>query len=155
MKLVPRRLRGSLLPVPDDMEDFFTRLWGEGDGDFFNRLPEVFQTRMFPAVNVAEMEDAFTITMDCPGLDEKDIQVEAMGNTLLLSGERKWEEEKKGKEFRRVESQYGKFERTVTLPDNVRIEPGKIDAMYEKGVLHIRIPKLEKTPTAKIPVHAR
>ena len=77
-----------------------------------------------------------------------------MGSQILISGERKWEEEKKGKEFHRVESQFGSFERIVQLPENVRADPEKIDAAYKKGVLKITVPKLEKTPTAKIPVHS-
>jgi HSP20 family protein len=92
--------------------------------------------------------------MDSPGLDQQDFEIETMGNQVLISGERKWEEAKKGKEFRRVESQYGKFERTVMLPENARIDPDKIDASYAKGVLTITVPKRERTPAAKIPVHA-
>ena len=154
MNLIPRRRRGSLAPFTTDFDDFFNRFWGEDNGELTSHLPEVFHGRTFPAVNVAETEDRFCVALDCPGLDEKDIRVEAMGNTLIVSGERKWEEEKKGKEFRRVESQYGKFERAITLPQNARVEPGKIDATYKKGVLTIEIPKTEKTPAAKIPVHA-
>jgi len=154
MNLTPWRRRGMVQPFASDIDDLFNRLWSHGDSDFVSHLPEVFQTRAFPAVNIAETEDDFCITVDCPGLNEKDIQVEAMGTNLVISGERKWEEEKKGKEYRRVESQYGKFERTVALPPNVRLEPGKVDAAYKKGVLSVTVPKLEKTPAAKIPVHA-
>jgi HSP20 family protein len=152
MNMIPWRRRPSLLPISVDFDDLLSRFWGNGDGEIANRLPEVFQSRGFPAVNFAETETGFTITMDCPGLDEKDISVETMGNNVVISGERKWEEEKKGKEYHRVESQYGKFERTVPLPDNVRIEAGEVEAQYKKGVLTIEIPKLEKTPAAKIPV---
>jgi len=154
MNLIPWRRRESLLPFSTDFDDFFRRFWENGDRELTSHLPEVFRSRSFPALNVAETEDSFSITVDCPGLEEKDIQVEAMGNNLVVSGERKWEEEKKGKEYRRVESQYGKFERTIPLPDNVRIEAGEVDATYKKGVLTITVPKLEKTPTAKIRVTA-
>ena len=152
MNIIPWRRRESLMP--GDLDDFWNRFWTTGNGNAFDHLPEAFRTRAFPAVNVAETEDGFTITVDCPGLDKKDFEIETMGNQILISGERKWEEEKKGKEFRRVESQYGKFERTVLLPENARIEPDKIDASYAKGVLTITMPKLERTPASKIPVHA-
>lgn len=154
MNIIPWRRRESTLPADFDFDDLWSRFWGNGNDDFTSHLPAVFRTRPFPAINVAETEDEFCITLDCPGLDEDDFEVETMGNQLLISGERKWEHEKKGKEFRRVESQYGKFERTVPLPDNARIETEAIDAAYKKGVLTITVPKLEKTPATKIPVHA-
>lgn len=155
MNMIPWRRRGSLLPFSVDFDDLMHRLWGNGEGELTNRLPEVFQNRGFPAVNFAETETGFTVTVDCPGLSEEDITVETLGNHIVISGERRWEEEKEGKEFHRVESQYGKFQRTIPLPGNVRIEPGEVDAVYEKGVLTIEIPKLEKTPVARIPIKAK
>lgn len=152
MNIIPwRRPESPLFP---DLDEFWKGLWEEGNGGMANRLPEVFRTRRFPAVNVAESEDMFSITLDCPGLEEKDIQVEVMGGMLVISGERKWEEEKKGKEFHRIESQFGKFERRIQLPENARVDPDEIDAAYKKGVLTITLPKLEKTPSSKITVHA-
>jgi HSP20 family protein len=147
MNLIPWR-RGY--PLSTDLDELFSRFWGDGEGT--NRLPEVFHGRGMPAVNVSETEDSFDVAVDCPGMSEKDLQVEAMGNHLVISGERKWEEEKKGKEYRRVESQFGRFQRAVALPQNVRIEPSEIEASYKKGVLTIRIPKHEKPPSTQIPV---
>lgn len=154
MNLIPRKHRSSFLSTPFDFEEFFNRFWSNGNQEFAEHLPEAFRGRGFPAVNVAETETEFHVTMDCPGLKEADITVQTMGNSLVVSGERKWEEEKKGKEYRVVESQYGKFERTISLPETVRIDAEKIDASYKRGVLTILVPKMEKTPLAKIPVHA-
>jgi len=153
MKLTPWRRRESALALPD-LEDFFNGLWGNGETPFASHLPEVFQRRGFPAVNVAETEESYSITLDCPGLEEEEIQVEIMGSTLVISGERKWDEEKTGKEFHRVESQFGEFERRIQLPENASPDTDKIEASYKKGVLTITVPKAEKTPTSKIPVHA-
>lgn len=153
MKMVPWRRRDSMLPFFSDFDELFTSPWTEPNGELTSHLPEVFQRKPFPALNIAETEDGFAITLDCPGLDEKDFQVEVMGRSLVISGERKWEKEKKGKEYRRVESQYGHFERTVRLPENARLEAGKVDATYKKGVLTVTVPKLEKTPTTKVEVH--
>jgi HSP20 family protein len=156
MNIIPwRRGQTSPLAESDFFEDFFNRFWGgNGDSFFSRRLPEVFQTRSGPAVNISESPDSFCVTVDCPGMTEKDIQVEAMGNSLLISGERRWEEEKEGKEYRRIESHYGRFQRSVALPENVRVEPGEVDATYHNGVLSIKIPKIERTPATKIEVHA-
>ncbi len=154
MKIIPWRQDNTALTSSAEFQDLWNRFWGNGHGEFASHLPEVFRDRPFPSINIAETEESYSITMDCPGLDEKDIQVETMGSHLVISGERKWEDEKKGKEFRRVESQYGKFERTVALPENVRTDPTKIIAKYKKGVLTVTVPKVEKTPNAKIPVKA-
>lgn len=150
MNIIPWRRGESSMPA--SLEDMWNQIWGNGEGEQVSHLPAVFQRGSFPAVNVAETESSFSITVDCPGLDEKEIEVEAMGNTLVISGERKWEEEKKGKEFRRVESQFGRFERRVQLPPNAIADAGKIEARYKKGVLTVTVPKVEKTPSAKIPV---
>ena len=154
MNIIPWNRRTSQLSLSTPFDELFQRLWSNGHAptEWAERLPEVFQSRNFPAVNLAETETGFTVTMDCPGLDEKDFSVEIMGNNLVISGERKWHEEKKGKEFHRIESQYGKFERSVALPDNVRIDAGEVDATYKRGVLTVQLPKLERTPAAKIPV---
>lgn len=151
MNIIPWRRRESLLPSGSDLEEAWNRFWTQSD--LANHLPDVFRSRPFPAVNVAETEEGFSVTMDCPGLDEKDIHVEAMGNQLVISGERKWEQDKQEKEFRRVESQYGKFERSVELPDYASMSSDEIRATYRKGILTIQIPKREKTPSSKIPVH--
>ena len=138
----------SLLPSKWGWDDFFNFPWFETGPK--NRLPETFRTSLLPAANVSETDKAFTISVDLPGLEEKDIDVRMMGNQLMISAERKWEEEKKGREFHRVESQFGRFERMVTLPENLKT--GSADGAYKKGVLTINIPKCEPTPATKINV---
>ena len=152
MNIIPWRRREPPVSTGTDLDEFFQRFWGDGNGDLLGHLPEVFRARPVPPVNIAETEDSFSITMDCPGLDEGDFLLETMGKQLLISGERNWEQEKKGKEFRRVESQYGKFQRTVQLPDNANTSADAIQATYRKGILTVLVPKLERTPASKIPV---
>ena len=81
-----------------------------------------------------------------PGVDPKDVQVHAQGNVLSISGERKTEE--KGQDYQ--ETSYGKFERTVTLPQAV--ETDKIAARCEHGVLEIRVPLSAQLAGRKIPI---
>ncbi len=152
MNIIPWRRREALAPTNLDLEDLWSRFWGNGHDGFTSHLPELFRGRPMPAVNVAETEESFCITMDCLGLDEDDFQLETMGNQLLISGERKWEVEKMGKEVRCVESQYGKFERTVQLPENARTDSEMIEASYDKGVFTVTVHKVKKTPATKIPV---
>lgn len=154
MNIIPwHRQRQSAMAPLAELEDFLARFWDGEENGMASHLPEVFRGRGAPAVNVAETEDAFHVTLDLPGMDKDDIRIQTMGGSLVVSGERKWEKEtKKGREFRRVESRYGRFERAIPLPDNVRIDPDEIEASYKKGVLRIEVPKLEKTPAATIPI---
>jgi HSP20 family protein len=155
MKIVPWRASESRLPSAFDIDGLWKSLWEEGNGEIASRLPELFRTRPFPAINVAETEDSFCITMDCPGMEEKDFRVERMGSQLLISGERKWEQEKKDKEFRRVESQYGSFRRAIDLPTGLVRDADAIQATFQKGVLEVRIPKVEPKPVTKVKVKAK
>lgn len=117
---------------------------------FGRHLPETFRRSTPPALNVAEDQKALTITVELPGMEEKDIQVNVTGNLLTISGERKWEETKQEKEWHRVESQFGAFTRSLTLPTGLRSDA--IDAVYSKGVLTLTIPKAEPTPHNKIKI---
>jgi len=80
------------------------------------------------------------------GRRSQDVHVEAEGNLLSITGERKAEE--KGPEYR--ETFYGKFERRFTLPQGV--DAGKISAHYEHGVLELRVPLPAQLAGRKIPI---
>lgn len=108
---------------------------------------------LVPAVNIAEDEKSLTVTVELPGFDEKDIQVTATKTLLTISGERKWEEEKKGKQWHRVESRFGSFSRSLSLPDNLKTD--QVDAVFKKGVLTLAFPKVESTPTTKVKIKAQ
>ena len=155
MNLIPRRRQDNALTLQDDFDELF-RSFAE---PFFNgvrsRLPATFQSRSFPPVNVSESEQHYTVAVELPGMDAKDINIEVMGNQLTISGERKWEEEKKGKEYHRVESQYGSFSRSLALPENLQLARESIEATFQKGVLEVKIPKVEPTPVAKIAIKAK
>jgi len=106
-------------------------------------------------MNVAETEGAFRVSLELPGLDEKDIDVQLVGNRLVVSGERKWEERTEEQTFHRFESQFGSFRRAVARRAGFRADPDRVEASYEKGVLEIVVPKVEPTPASRIKVEAR
>ena len=152
MKLTPWRKHEVPAALRGDFEDVFNRMFHPFDEEWDVHLPETFRRRGFPPVNVAEAEDHFSISVELPGLAEDDIQIELMGNQLMIKGERKWKEEKEEKEFHRIESQYGSFQRVIQLPTGLRLDPDAVEAKYEKGMLEIAIPKVEPTPVARIPI---
>jgi HSP20 family protein len=154
MKIIPWQRHEGDLALRSEFDDFWKTFTEPFDG-FRNRLPAMFHARNFPPMNVSESENHFTVALELPGMDVKDISIEVMGNQLQISGERKWEEEKKGKEYHRVESQYGSFSRSLTLPENLRLDRESIEATFQKGILEIKVPKLEPTPAAKIPIKTK
>ena len=152
MKVIPWRKSDDVAIFRNEFDDLLNRFF-KNDLGFPSRLPETFQRATVP-VDVAETEKNWTLSFELPGLNEKDIQVQLLGRQLVVSAERKWDEEKKGKEFHRVESQYGTFQRSIELPENARMDPDALTATYKKGVLEVLVPKVEPTPAAKIAVKA-
>lgn len=149
MKLIPWRQRGELVDLRSEMDALINRFFSEMPE---SRLPAAFTREIIPPLNVAETDKSWCLSLEVPGLSEKDIQVQLVGRTLTISGERKWEEEKKGKEFRSVESQYGSFQRSFDLPENALVDANALSAVCKKGILEIVIPKTEPTQAAKIAV---
>ena len=94
-----------------------------------------------PTVNTREADDAYYIEIDLPGVKKENVSIDVNDNIITISGERKVDDERKNNEFYRVESIYGKFERSFTLPDDV--DTDKIEAKMENGVLIVKIPKMQ------------
>jgi HSP20 family protein len=97
-----------------------------------------------PKVDVAENDQAYEVHVSLPGFKKEDIKIELDENRLTISGERKWEnkEEDKNKKFHLVETEYGSFSRTFTLPNNVK--QGGIEANFNDGILQLNIAKENK-----------
>lgn len=121
--------------------------------EYMNRLlqsadsaPEGPAVDFFPAVNTREADDAYYIEVDLPGVRKEDINIDVKDNLLTISGERVIEEERKEDDFYRIESQYGTFERSFSLPEDVDAE--KIEAEAKDGVLTVKIPKAQSVDKA-------
>jgi HSP20 family protein len=135
--------RGSLARLHNEMDDLF-------DG-FFRGLDRPFAGyKAWPAIDVAEQEDAIIVRAEVPGCKAEDIDISVYGNTLTISGEKKLTEEKKEKDYYHVESTYGSFRREVTL--STEVDQSKIDATCKDGVLNITLPKAEKAKAVKVKV---
>src|SRR6185437_12887004 len=77
------------------------------------------QQRWVPAMDLVEADDHFLLKADLPGLAEDDVTIEVQDNVLTVSGERKTEHERKEKGFYRLERSFGRFSRSLTLPEGV------------------------------------
>lgn len=128
--------------------------------DLFNDFLDSFQADakvglavdFKPAVNTREGREAYHIDFDLPGVKKEDITLSVADNLLTISGKREMKSEIKEQDYYKIESSYGKFERSFTLPQKVDIE--NIRAATEDGVLEVIIPKLqiEKNSVKKIEI---
>jgi HSP20 family protein len=134
----------SLLVRPEPFSTEFNRL--------FNSLWEqnAVSQRWIPEMDLVETEDHYLLKADLPGMKQDDVSLEFNDGTLTISGERKSEYERKEKGFFRLERSFGKFSRSLTLPEG--IDPDKIQAEFHDGVLDVRIPKPEERKPRRIEV---
>jgi HSP20 family protein len=110
---------------------------------FFNEsLARTGGSIFTPKVDVIESETSFEVHLAVPGMNKEDFKIEVNDNYLTVSGERKFTNEKKEKNYHSVETQFGSFSRSFTLPENV--DGTKINAKYNNGILELVIPKDEK-----------
>jgi HSP20 family protein len=100
-----------------------------------------------PAVDIYEDDQAITLKVEVPDMDEKDLDVRVEEGYLTIKGERKFENEEKKENFHRIERRYGSFERTFALPEAVDAE--NISAKYDKGVLKVVAPKVERPKNSR------
>ena len=108
--------------------------------------------RWLPAMDLVEADDHFVLKADLPGLGEDDVSIEVQDNILTLSGERKAEHERKEKGYYRLERSFGRFSRSLTLPEGVNADA--ISASFDKGVLEVSIPKPEERKPRRISIGA-
>lgn len=105
--------------------DFFTPLTAEG--------------LLKPQVDIGATDKEYAITVEVPGVSEKDIKVEISGNIMTIRGEKKQEKEEKEKNYYRVERSYGSFQRVLSLPEDANQDDVK--ATFNKGVLTVKMPR--------------
>jgi HSP20 family protein len=94
-----------------------------------------------PQFEVSETSDEVRVEAELPGMEEKDIQLTLQDGLLTIQGEKKREEESQKKNYYIAERSYGRFRRSLQL--GAEIDPEKVSASFKKGVLTVRIPKVE------------
>lgn len=92
---------------------------------------------------VSESDKAVEVTAEVPGLDPENIEITLTDGMLTVKGEKKDTREEKSKDYHVSERRYGAFTRSFRVPDSVAED--KIEATFDKGVLHISLPKLAQT----------
>jgi HSP20 family protein len=132
-------------------EDFDRDFWGfPWRRSAFNVEPFWRRELSFaasPAVDVTESGKSYEITAELPGLDEKDIEVKFANGGLAIKGEKQEDKEQKTKDYYLRERHFGSFERYFRVPEGV--DPDKIEATFNKGVLTVTLPKGAEAQTAE------
>lgn len=108
-------------------------------------------SQFVPAVNTREGEFAYHIEIDLPGISKEDIEITTEDNVLMISGERKLNEETKEEDYYLCESSFGVISRSFVLPEGIDEE--KIDARYEDGRLYVTLEKEEARKAKSISVN--
>lgn len=160
MRSLARRGGGAMQPwtggfpmanLLDDLRTEFDRFFREAEGFLptsFNREDIAF----VPPVDIQERGNEYQIKAELPGIDPQDVDVRVEGNTLIIRGERKQEEEETGTNFFRRERNYGSFMRAFTLPET--IDADHIKATAKGGLLTITVPKTAPGRTSRVEVQS-
>ena len=116
-----------------------------------NRLDDLFDSMIYktlernqnwePEVSVFENNKLYTVKLDIPGVEKKDVNIEVEGSSLIVSGKRE-EANEKDMSLYYSQARYGNFSRTFNLPEEINVE--KIAAKYKNGTLNLTLPKMEK-----------
>ena len=138
----------TLLMKPEPFSGDLHRLFNT----LFEDRNSAVQQRWIPAMDLVEADDHFVLKADLPGLAEEDVAIEVRDNALTISGERKAEHERRERGWYRVERSFGRFARSLSLPEGV--DPDAISASFDRGVLSVTIPKPEQRKPRRIQIGA-
>jgi HSP20 family protein len=105
-----------------------------------------------PSMDVFETEDEIVAKVELPGIEPGDVEVSVEDSTLTVSGTREFSGEVDEESYHRVERRYGQFTRAIALPQTADTE--KVEAHFDKGVLTIEVPKVERAKPKKIEIKA-
>jgi len=159
MSLIPFRTKrsggmepGSLASLADFRNEM-NRLF-EG---FFSRplaatswFDTVEPGQWLPAIDLSENDTQIHVRAELPGIDPQDVDVSVSEDRLVISGEKKSVQERAGEGWMHRESHSGAFSRAIPLPESV--DPAKVTARYDKGVLTVELTKSPTSTSRKVPV---
>lgn len=137
----------TLTPFGSDFDHLFNRMmrgWPSNWADFApSREPQALRAfEHMPKVEVKENGKSYTVTVELPGLDDKDVKVQVHDDLLTISGEKKVERSDDKTHY--SERSYGAFTRSFTLPADA--DRNGISATFAKGVLTLEIAKTTNPP---------
>jgi HSP20 family protein len=115
---------------------------------------ELISTGFTPAAEIDSDEENFYLQLEVPGLAPEEIDVQVNAYSVVIEGERHKQQNVEAQILNQSEFRYGKFNRTINLPEKIQID--RVEAKYEHGILKLTLPKAEdeKNKTVKVLVGA-
>lgn len=119
------------------MNTLFDNFWRDTDRPFLNSDLPIGEKVL--RADVVETGDGVEISVELPGMEQKDIEVALTGDSLTIKGEKKIERQEEKKGYYMSERSYGSVYRSIPLPPGV--DGNKADASFKDGVLTVRLPQ--------------
>jgi HSP20 family protein len=146
MSLLRWRPMRDLVDIQEEINCMFQDIGEPTEGD--SRI-----SKLYPPADVLENKDSFIVRAELPGMKKEDVKVTLQNNVLVISGEKKREEEQKDQNVHKVERSYGTFYRTFELP--VTVNSKNIQAEFKEGVLTLELPKVEEAKPKEITINVK
>ncbi|HEU5407635.1 MAG TPA: Hsp20/alpha crystallin family protein [Nitrospira sp.] len=134
----------------EEMEKRLSSFFGRTPVTTGDKKEAITVAEWSPLVDISEDEKEYVIKAEVPEMKKEEIKINVHDDVLVISGERKYETEEKGKKYHRVERAYGSFMRSFVLPEDA--DGSKVNAEYKDGVLKVHLPKSEKAKPKAIEV---
>jgi HSP20 family protein len=156
--MYPQRGHDSMLQLHRDIDHLFDRFFREFNSPLLTGWPTFpsfeGQGVLKPRVDLSAREQEYLLTVEIPGVNEKDVRLDISGNMMTIQGEKKQEKEEKETDYYRIERSYGSFQRVLSLPEDVEQE--KIKARFKDGVLSVTMPRktMHKGEVKQIKINA-
>jgi HSP20 family protein len=129
----------------DELNSLFDMPFSSG----FDQTGQLF-TGWSPSLDLYESGDHFVAVVELPGMRKDDIDISLHDGALTISGERKRQSDNNGETAQRTERYVGTFRRSIGLP--TRVDPSKVTATYQDGILQVTLPKAEEAKPKQIQV---
>lgn len=129
-----------------EMDRVFDSFLGRG----FGRTPALYrggEDSLVPSIDVRETEKEFVIEAELPGIEEKDVSLTLTNGVLTLKGEKRSERDEEKDDYHLSERSYGSFQRSFEVSE--AIDPEKVKASFDKGVLKVTLPKRPEAARAE------
>lgn len=146
----PKNMMRLLNHFRNDLDEFDSIFDALSHFHGFPTLKGIEAPSFSPSIEIADKKDAYTVTAELPGMNQKDIEVtiDEENNLLVIKGEKKQESKKEGDDYFVTERIYGSFRREICLPQNVN--KNNIKASFENGVLKLLISKEAEQPKKEV-----
>ena len=136
----------EMLSLRDSMDRFL-------EEPFFQN-PRLWERSMMTewnlALGLAEEDDAYVVTATLPGIAPEDVEITLTDNVLTIQGEISKDEAIDEQKYHIRERRFGRFVRSVTLPNAVAAD--QVEAVSENGVLKLTLPKTEEVKPKRIEI---